>query len=69
NIGDAPERMMYRQMPLIRLVASGLSPKKSPKPVLSVPVASLRRPERLKQQTRQKRHQRWTEVMALHNKG
>ncbi|HGT5730726.1 TPA: transposase [Escherichia coli] len=69
NIGDAPERMMYRQMPLIRLVASGLSPKKSPKPELSVPVASLRRPERLKQQTRQKRHQRWTEVMALHNKG
>ena len=69
NTGDAPERMMYRQMPLIRLVASGLSPKKSPKPVLSVPVASLRRPERLKQQTRQKRHQRWTEVMALHNKG
>ncbi|EKT94750.1 putative transposase [Escherichia coli O26:H11 str. CFSAN001629] len=34
-----------------------------------MPVASLRRPERLKQQTRKKRHQHWTEVMALHNKG
>ncbi|HHE5284831.1 TPA: ISL3-like element ISEc38 family transposase [Escherichia coli] len=69
NIGDAPERMMYRHIPLIRLVASELSPKKSPDPEPSVPVASLRRPERLKQQTRKKRHQRWTEVMALHNKG
>ncbi|EIE5328700.1 ISL3 family transposase [Escherichia coli] len=69
NIGDEPERMMYRHIPLIRLVASELSPKKSPEPELSVPAASLRRPERLKQQTRKKRHQRWTEVMALHNKG
>ncbi len=69
NIGDAPERMMYRHMPLIRLVASELSPKKSPDPEPSVPAASLRRPEHLKQQTRKKRHQRWTEVMALHNKG
>ena len=68
NIGDAPERMMYRHIPLIRLVASELSPKKSPDPEPSVPAASLRRPERLKQQTRKKRHQRWTEVMALHNK-
>ena len=69
NIGDALERMMYRHIPLIRLVASELSPKKSPEPELSVPAASLRRSERLKQQTRKKRHQRWTEVMALHNKG
>ena len=69
NIGDAPERMMYRHMPLIRLVASELSPKKSPDPEPSVPAASLRRPEHLKQQPRKKRHQRWTEVMALHNKG
>ena len=69
NIGDALERMMYRHIPLIRLVASELSPKKSPDPEPSVPAASLRRPERLKQQTRKKRHQRWTEVMALHNKG
>ena len=69
NIGDAPERMMYRHIPLIRLVASELSPKKSPDPEPSVPAASLRHPERLKQQTRKKRHQRWTEVMALHNKG
>ncbi|ELK8108277.1 ISL3-like element ISEc38 family transposase [Escherichia coli] len=68
NIGDALERMMYRHIPLIRLVASELSPKKSPDPEPSVPAASLRRPERLKQQTRKKRHQRWTEVMALHNK-
>ncbi|MEF9446497.1 ISL3 family transposase, partial [Escherichia coli] len=69
NIGDALERMMYRHIPLIRLVASELSLKKSPEPELSVPAVSLRRPERLKQQTRKKRHQRWTEVMALHNKG
>jgi transposase len=69
NIGDALERMMYRHMPLIRLVASELSPKKSPEPEPVVSAPSLRRPERLKQQTRQKRHQRWTEVMALHNRG
>lgn len=69
NIGDEPERMMYRHMPLIRLVVRELSLKKSPEPEISVPVASLRRPERLKQHTRKKRHQRWTEVMALHNKG
>ena len=69
SIGDEPERMMYRHMPLIRLVVRELSLKKSPEPEISVPVASLRRPERLKQQTRKKRHQHWTEVMALHNKG
>ena len=69
NIGDAFERMMYRHMPLIRLVASELSPKKSPEPELSVPAASPRRSERLKQHPRKKRHQRWMEVMALHNKG
>ena len=69
SIGDEPERMMYRHMPLIRLVVRELSLKKSPEPELSVPAASLRRPERLKQQTRKKRHQHWTEVMALHNKG
>lgn len=51
NIGDEPERMMYRHMPLIRLVVRELSLKKSPEPEISVPVASLRRPERLKQQT------------------
>lgn len=69
NIGDEPERMMYRYMPLIRLVVRELSLKKSPEPEISVPVASLRRLERLKQHIRKKRHQRWTEVMALHNKG
>lgn len=61
--------MMYRHMPLIRLVVRELSLKKSPEPEISVPVASLRRLERLKQHIRKKRHQRWTEVMALHNKG
>ncbi len=61
--------MMNRHIPLIRLVASALSPKKSPEPELSVPVASLRRPERLKQQPRKKWHQRWTKVMTQHNKG
>ncbi len=29
NIGDALERMMYRHMPLIRLVATELSPQKN----------------------------------------
>ena len=52
RIGDEPERMMYRHMPLIRLVVRELSLNKSPEPEISVPVASLRRPERLKQQTR-----------------
>lgn len=52
SIGDEPERMMYRHMPLIRLVVRELSLNKSPEPEISVPVASLRRPERLKQQTR-----------------
>lgn len=52
SIGDEPERMMYRHMPLIRLVVRELSLKISPEPEISVPVASLRRPERLKQQTR-----------------
>ncbi len=46
--------MMYRHMPLIRLVVRELSLNKSPEPEISVPVASLRRPERLKQQTRKK---------------
>lgn len=69
NIGDMLERMMHRYMPLIRLVASELSPKKSAESTPVEPPSSLRRPERLKQQTHKKRHQRWTEVMALHNKG
>lgn len=61
--------MMYRHMPLIRLVAGELSPKKSSEPELSVPATSLRRPERLKKQTRKERHQRWMELIAQHNKG
>lgn len=67
NIGDALERMMYRHMPLIRLVASEISPKKSSEP--EIPTANIRRPERLKQQTRNKRHQRWVEVITLHKNG
>ncbi len=69
NIGDALERMMYRHMPLIRLVASELSPKKSPEPEMEVPAPYIRRPERLKQQTRKKRHQRWVEAITLHKNG
>lgn len=69
NIGDALERMMYRHMPLIRLVACELSPKKSPVPAPEVPAPYIRRPQRLKQQTRNKRHQRWVEVMTLHKNG
>ncbi len=69
NIGDALERMMYRHMPLIRLVAGELSPKKSPEAELVEPAPYIRRPERLKQQTRNKRHQRWVEVITLHKNG
>lgn len=69
NIGDALERMMYRHMPLIRLVASELSPKKLPEPEPEVPAPYILRPERLKQQTRNKRHQRWVEVITLHKNG
>ncbi|AOV97489.1 hypothetical protein A9798_11360 [Edwardsiella hoshinae] len=32
NMGDVLERMMYRDMSLIRFVANALSPKKSPEP-------------------------------------
>lgn len=56
-------------MPLIRLVASELSPKKPPEPELVEPAPYIRRPERLKQQTRNKRHQRWVEVITLHKNG
>lgn len=38
SIGDEPERMMYRHMPLIRLVVRELSLNKSPEPEISVPV-------------------------------
>lgn len=69
NIGDALERMMYRHMPLIRLVAGELSPKKSPEPERVQPAPYIRRPERLKQQTRNTRHQRWVEVITLHKNG
>jgi hypothetical protein len=69
NIGDALERMMYRHMLLIRLVACELSLKKSPEPALVVPVPYILRTERLKQQTRNKRHQRWMEVITLHKNG
>lgn len=46
NIGDALERMMYRHMPLIRLVASELSPKKSPEPERVEPAPYLGPDER-----------------------
>ncbi len=69
NIGDALERMMYRHMPLIRLVATELSPKKQNPEASLPPVSTLRRPEKIKQQRRDKRYQRWSEVDALHKKG
>ncbi len=56
-------------MPLIRLVASELSPKKSPEPEPEVPAPYIHRPEQLKQQTRNKHHQRWVEVITLHKNG
>jgi transposase len=56
NIGDALERMMYRHMPLIRLVATELSPQNNDEASL-VPTSTLRRPERIGR--RDKRYQRW----------
>lgn len=69
NIGDALERMMYRHMPLIRQIATELSPKKQDAEASLAPVSTLRRPERIKRQRRDKRYQRWTEVDSLHKKG
>lgn len=69
NIGDALERMMYRHMPLIRLVATELSPKKQNTEASLVPTSTLRRPERIKRERRDKRYQRWAEVDSLHKKG
>lgn len=50
NDGDARERMMYRHMTLIHVIASELSPEKS-----SVPAPSLHRPTRFKRQVRNER--------------
>lgn len=69
NIGDALERMMYRHMPLIRLVATELSPKKQNAEASPAPVSTLRRPERIKRERRDKRYQRWAEVDSLNKKG
>lgn len=69
NIGDALERMMYRHMPLIRQVASESSLKKQVAETSMTPVSTLRLPERIKRQRRDKRYQRWTEVDSLHKKG
>lgn len=70
NIGDALERMMYRYMPLIRLAVGDLSPKKNTTETpAETAISSLRLPERLKQQKREKRHQRRAEVNSLNKKG
>lgn len=69
NIGDALERMMYRHMPLIGLVATVLSLKKQNPEASLAQMSTLRRPEKIKQQRRDKRYQRWSEVDALHKKG
>lgn len=69
NIGDALKRMMYRHMPLIRLVATELSPKKQAVEASPESTSTLRRPDRIKQERRDKRYQRWAEVDSLHKKG
>ncbi|MBU9843664.1 ISL3 family transposase [Rahnella ecdela] len=66
---DALERMMYRHMPLIRLVATELSPKNNAPEVQSATLPVLLLPERIKQQRREKRHNRWAEVSSLHKNG
>jgi transposase len=61
---------MYRYMPLIRLVVGELSPKKNTAETpAETAIFFLRLPERIKQQKREKRHQRWAEVNALYKKG
>ena len=60
---------MYRHMSLIRLVATELSPQKQNPDVSLEPISTLRRPEKIKQQQRNRRYQRWSEVDALHKKG
>ena len=55
-------------MPLIRQVATEMSPKKQDAEVSLAPVSTLRRPERIKRQRRDKRYQRWAEVDSLHKK-
>lgn len=61
NIGDVLKRMMDRHMPLIRLVATELSLKKQNPEASLAPAATLRRPEKIKQQRRDKRYPRWAE--------
>lgn len=60
---------MYRHMPLIRLVATELSPKKQNAEASLVPTSTLRRPQRIKRERRDKRYQRWAEVDSLYKKG
>lgn len=69
NIGDALERLMYGHMPLIRLVAAELSPPKMDTETSPETTPKLLLPERIKQQRRDKRYQRWVEVDSLHKKG
>jgi len=71
NIGDALERMMHRHMPLIREVANELSPKVTTQAAIhkapSIPSNSSS--IQLKQQKREKRYQRWSQVNDLYKKG
>lgn len=69
NIGDALERMMHRHIPLIREVASELSPIiRKQTPTHGTP-SKPSHSTRLKQQKREKRFQRWVQVNELYKKG
>jgi transposase len=54
---------------VVELVATELSPKKNASEAQSATSPVLLLPERIKQQRREKRHQRWVEVSSLHKNG
>ena len=71
TIGDALERMMHRHMPLIREVANELSPKVTTQTAIhkTPSIPSNSNSIQLKQQKREKRYQRWSQVNDLYKKG
>ncbi|MFZ3516776.1 ISL3 family transposase, partial [Vibrio harveyi] len=69
NIGDALERMMHRHIPLIREVTNELAPKVTTQAMLHEASSTPSNAIRLKQQKREKRYQRWTQVNDLYKKG
>jgi transposase len=61
--------MIHRHMPLIREVANELSPKVTAQAAIHEAPSTPNNSIRLKQQKREKRYQRWTQVNDLYKKG